>query len=69
MRSFSAVLALVALADAGLDDGQRRRRDGAAVHPADQADPLERGQVAAHGLGRDVELLGELEHREPAAAG
>ena len=35
------------------------RRHGAAVHPADQAHPLERGQVAAHGLGGDVVLLGE----------
>ena len=68
IRSFCSVLALVALGEAGLDHGQALGGHGAAVHPADQAHALERGEVAAHGLGGDVVLVGELGHRHAGRA-
>jgi hypothetical protein len=37
------------------------------VHPAHHAHPVERGQVTADGLGGDLELLGQLDHRQSAA--
>ena len=50
---------LVALAEPGLDRRRGCRRHRAAVDAADQAHPLEGGEVAAHGLGGDVVLRGE----------
>lgn len=41
-------------------------RDGAAVHAADQAGPVEGLEVAAYGLGGDLEPLGEGDHVDPA---
>ena len=51
------------LADARLDEVQRARGNRAAVHPADDAGPVECGQVAADGLGGDVVGLSELGDR------
>ncbi len=58
----------VALADAGFDEVQRPGRDGAAVDAAQHAGPVEGGEVAAHGLGRDVVGLGQLGDRGAALA-
>lgn len=41
-------------------------RDGTAVHPADEAGPVQGLQVAAHGLRRDLELLGQGQDVDPA---
>ena len=46
---------------AGAIDG-----DGAAVHPAQGSGELECIEVAAHGLGRDAEAFGELDHGDAA---
>jgi hypothetical protein len=59
----------VALGQSRLDEGQRARRHGTAVHPAEHACPLEDGEVASYGFGRDAELLGEGGDAEPAAVG
>ena len=56
------------LADARFDEVQRARRNRAAVDAADDAGLVERGQVAAHGLGGDVVGLGELGDRGAALA-
>jgi hypothetical protein len=50
--------------------GARRavRADRAAVHPAQDAARLQLGEVAADGLGRDVEVAGEGDDRDPAGA-
>ena len=69
IRSFSAVLAWSRSPSPASITASAARGHGAAVHPADQAHPLEDRQVAADRLGRDVELLGDLGHREPAALG
>ena len=53
------------LAHAALDEARTVRRDGAAVHAAERTRFLEHLQVAPHGLGRDVELRGELAHGDP----
>ena len=53
------------LADAALDEARAARSDRAAVHAAEHARFLEGLQIAAHGLGRDVEVRGEVAHGDP----
>ncbi len=57
----------VPLADRPLQRGDRRDRDGAAVHPAQHPGPLEDREVTAHGLGRHAVRRRQVEHREPPA--
>ena len=67
---FASVRGAVPLAEAGLDQGERRPgRHGAAVHAAEHAGPLEHGEVAPHGLGGDAEPLGDRGDGHPAALG
>ena len=54
---------VLALADAGLDEPQRRARNGAAVHPAHQPGAVQDREVAADGLGGDVVGLGQFGDR------
>ena len=51
----------LALGEVGLEV-EPPGRDGAAVHPAHQAGPVECLQIAPYGLGGDLEGLGEREH-------
>jgi hypothetical protein len=55
----------LAFAEVGLEV-QAADGDGAAVHPAHHAGAGEGLQVAAYGLGGDLELLGEPGHVHPA---
>ena len=66
MRSFSSAAVRLALGEVGLEV-EPPGRDGAAVHPADEAGPVEGLQIAPDGLGGDLELLGEGQHVHPAA--
>ena len=51
---------------ASLDQVQRADRDGAAVHPPDDARLVQYGEVAAHGLGGDLVGLRQLGDRGAA---
>ena len=54
----------LALGEVGLEV-ETAGRDGAAVHPADEAGAVEGLQVAPDGLGGDLELLGQGQRRPP----
>jgi len=58
-------VALGTLADRWLEP-QALHRDGAAVDAAQQALPLQRGQVAAHGLRRYLKLCGKRRDVDPS---
>jgi len=55
-----------ALGDGDLGGADAVDRDGSAVHPPERTGLLERVQVAAHGLGRDPESLGEVDDGDAA---
>ena len=55
-----------ALRQTRLEDRQRPRRDGPAVHALGQAVSLEDGQVAANRLAADIQLLGKIDDGQPA---
>lgn len=61
-------LAAGPLGDPELDEPQRLRGHGAAVHAPQETAGVQVGQVAADGLGGHPVVLGGLRDRDPALA-